>query len=163
MSSGNSESYDHAPKTEADVGHSAQLERLQTAGGHTDDRTQPSLPVVHHCFANPAPLGLLSFATGKVLSGFHTTNVLLTSWAGIFLISIYGIKVRGVATPNVLIGVLIFFGGVCQFIAGIMEFVSGNTVSVLFYLIDPFLSANIVSSSEQPYSHHMVLLICPTQ
>src|ERR1022692_4088289 len=49
------------------------------------------------------------------------------SRAGIFLISIFGVKVRGVATPNVLIGVLIFFGGICQFISGIMEFVSGNT------------------------------------
>jgi len=110
MSSGNSESYDHAIKTEeANGGSAAQLERLRTAGGHEDDRTQPSLPVVHRRFANPAPLGLLSFATG------------------IFLISIFGVQVRGVATPNVLVGVIVFFGGVCQFIAGIMEFVSGNT------------------------------------
>ncbi|KAK5161634.1 hypothetical protein LTR04_003991 [Oleoguttula sp. CCFEE 6159] len=29
--------------------------------------------------------------------------------------------------PNVLVGVLIFFGGICQFLSGIMEFVSGNT------------------------------------
>lgn len=34
------------------------------------------------------------------------------------------------ATPNVLVGVLVFFGGICQFLAGIMEFISGNTVSV---------------------------------
>ncbi|KAG4437051.1 hypothetical protein IFR05_007465 [Cadophora sp. M221] len=105
-----SDSYDHASKLEnANGGNVAQLERLQTVGGHPDDRTQPSLPVVHRSLANPAPLGLLSFATG------------------IFLISIFGVQVRGVATPNVLIGVLMFFGGVCQFIAGIMEFVSGNT------------------------------------
>ncbi|KAE8446432.1 hypothetical protein EG329_012037 [Mollisiaceae sp. DMI_Dod_QoI] len=110
MSSGNSESYDHATKAEeANGGSAIQLERLRTAGGHVDDRTQPSLPVVHRRFANPAPLGLLSFATGM------------------FLISIYGVQVRGVATPNVLVGVLIFFGGVCQFISGIMEFISGNT------------------------------------
>jgi hypothetical protein len=65
MTSGNSESYDHAPKTEANGGSAVQLERLHTAGGHPDDRTQPSLPVVHRRFANPAPLGLLSFATGS--------------------------------------------------------------------------------------------------
>jgi uncharacterized protein len=65
MSSEGHESYDHANKMEAANGSSAsQLERLQTAGGHVDDRTQPSLPVVHRSFANPAPLGLLSFATG---------------------------------------------------------------------------------------------------
>jgi succinate-acetate transporter protein len=44
------------------------------------------------------------------------------------LISSYGVNVRGIATPNVLVGVLVFFGGLCQIISGIMEFVSGNTV-----------------------------------
>lgn len=46
---------------------------------------------------------------------------------GIFLISCYGVSARDVTTPNILIGVLIFFGGICQFLAGIMEFVAGNT------------------------------------
>jgi hypothetical protein len=65
--SGHSDTYDHADKLEANVnaGTAAELERLRTAGGHIDDRTQPSLPVVHRSLANPAPLGLLSFATGK--------------------------------------------------------------------------------------------------
>jgi len=104
------DSYDHGGKLEANKNYNVQgLERSTTAGGHPDDRTQPSLPVVHRKLANPAPLGLLSFATGM------------------FLISIYGVKVRGVAAPNVLVGVLIFFGGTCQFISGIMEFVAGNT------------------------------------
>ena len=72
-------------------------------GGHVDDRAQPSLPVVHRSFANPAPLGLLSFATG------------------IFLISILGVHARSIQTPNVLVSVLLFFGGVCQFISGLMR------------------------------------------
>jgi GPR1/FUN34/yaaH family len=50
---------------------------------------------------------------------------------GIFLISSFGLEVRGIATPNIMVGCLLFFGGVCQFIAGIMEFVSGNTVNDL--------------------------------
>ncbi|CAK1358954.1 unnamed protein product [Cercospora beticola] len=106
-----SNTYDHASKTEAMYSETApdKLERLRTAGGHIDDRDQPSLPVVHRSFANPAPLGLLSFATG------------------LFLISIYGVHARAIQTPNVMIRVLMFFGGVCQFIAGIMEFVAGNT------------------------------------
>jgi hypothetical protein len=62
----NCDSYDHATKIEANGDHTQHLERLQTAGGHINDRTQPSLPVVHRTFANPAPLGLLSFATGKL-------------------------------------------------------------------------------------------------
>lgn len=102
------DSFDHASQAElAKGGEVHQLERLRTAGGHIADRDQPALPVVHRTFANPAPLGLLSFATG------------------IFLISILGVHARGIQTPNVLIGVLLFFGGICQYIAGIMEFVAG--------------------------------------
>jgi hypothetical protein len=61
----NCDSYGNATKLEANGANIEQLEKLQTAGGHIDDRTQPSLPVVHRTFANPAPLGLLSFATGR--------------------------------------------------------------------------------------------------
>jgi len=109
MSSPKTETYDHSRQVEASSENAADLARLQTAGGHLDDRTQPSLPVVHRSFANPAPLGLLSFATG------------------IFLISCYGVNARDITTPNIMIGVLIFFGGICQFLSGIMEFISGNT------------------------------------
>jgi hypothetical protein len=65
-----SDQFDQADRLEKHVAASsdnsgqAHLERLHTKGGHDDDRTQPSLPVVHRSFANPAPLGLLSFATG---------------------------------------------------------------------------------------------------
>lgn len=45
--------------------HLNHLERLHTAGGHVDDRSQPALPVYHRTFASPSPLGLISFATGK--------------------------------------------------------------------------------------------------
>ncbi|KAK9351258.1 GPR1/FUN34/yaaH family-domain-containing protein, partial [Lipomyces doorenjongii] len=70
---------------------------------------QPSLPVVHRTFANPAPLGLLSFATG------------------VFLFSLLGVHARGIQSQNIIVGVMMFFGGLCQFISGIMEFVAGNT------------------------------------
>lgn len=63
--------YDHASKLESNEegkgdGSIDQLERLKTAGGHVDDRSQPSLPVVHRRLANPSCLGLLSFATGRI-------------------------------------------------------------------------------------------------
>lgn len=99
-------SSDHKIETSSNNSH---LERARTAGGHIEDRSQPALPVVHRRLANPAPLGLLSFATGM------------------FLISSFGIHARGIQTPNVLISVLIFFGGICQYLVGIFEFVSGNT------------------------------------
>ncbi|ETI28341.1 hypothetical protein G647_00790 [Cladophialophora carrionii CBS 160.54] len=100
---------DQLEKSAATEGQAQRIERVHTRGGHEDDRTQPSLPVVHRSFANPAPLGLLSFATG------------------IFLISAYGVHVRNIYTPNVLVAMIIFFGGICQYISGIMEFISGNT------------------------------------
>ena len=59
------DSTDHAEKGAAISNSEPHLERLKTAGGHDNDRTQPALPVVHRSFANPAPLGLLSFATGS--------------------------------------------------------------------------------------------------
>lgn len=48
----------------ASTAQSQHLERLRTAGGHLEDRSQPGLPVVHRKLANPSPLGLISFATG---------------------------------------------------------------------------------------------------
>ncbi|WAO95224.1 Hypothetical protein NCS54_01283700 [Fusarium falciforme] len=92
------------------------LRQTLTEGGHVEDRTQPSLPVVHRRFANPSPLGLLSFATG------------------IFLISSFGVHARGIQTPNVMISVLIFFGGICQYLVGIMEFVAGNTFGTAVFM-----------------------------
>ncbi|KAM0429749.1 hypothetical protein ACHAPT_006355 [Fusarium lateritium] len=92
------------------------LRQALTEGGHVEDRTQPSLPVVHRRFANPSPLGLLSFATG------------------IFLISSFGVHARGIQTPNVMISVLIFFGGICQYLVGIMEFVAGNTFGTAVFM-----------------------------
>lgn len=107
MSSANSQTYENVSKPEANDNNAAHLERLRTPGGHPDDRTQPSLPIVHRSFANPAPLGLLSFATGMEASLLKVSLILIT--VGIFLISMFGVQARGIATPNVLIGVLIFF------------------------------------------------------
>ncbi|ERS97338.1 uncharacterized protein SPSK_02723 [Sporothrix schenckii 1099-18] len=72
-------------------------------------RDQPGLPFVPRNLANPAPLGLTAFATS------------------IFLLSLVNLHPRGVAEPNIIISTMIFFGGLCQYIAGIMEFVTGNT------------------------------------
>jgi len=58
--------------------------------------------------ANPASLGLFSFAS--------TTLIL----------SLYNIGTRGIAHPNVVVGMAIFCGGAAQFLAGMWEFPSGN-------------------------------------
>ncbi|KAJ7721885.1 Gpr1 family protein [Mycena metata] len=58
--------------------------------------------------SNPAPLGLISFAS--------TT----------FIVSMYNVNVRGITTTNVVVGMGIFTGGFTQFIAGMWEFPRGN-------------------------------------
>ncbi|KAG7091766.1 hypothetical protein E1B28_008168 [Marasmius oreades] len=58
--------------------------------------------------ANPAPMGLFSFA------------------ATTFILSLYNLHTRGVQAPNVVVGMAIFAGGLTQFIAGMWEFPRGN-------------------------------------
>jgi hypothetical protein len=38
----------------------------------------------------------------------------------------YNVKTRGITTPNVVVGMAIFAGGLTQFIAGMWEFPRGN-------------------------------------
>jgi len=59
--------------------------------------------------ANPAPLGLFSFAS--------TTLIL----------SLINVQTDHVNTPNVVVGMALFVGGLCQLLAGMWEFAAGNT------------------------------------
>ncbi|KAI1372872.1 GPR1/FUN34/yaaH family-domain-containing protein [Hypoxylon crocopeplum] len=77
------------------------------------ERTAP-----HHVrqrVANAAPLGLLAFATS------------------IFVISLFGLQPRGVTVPNVIVPILVFFGGCAQVVAGIMEYISGHTLKATLF------------------------------
>jgi len=60
-------------------------------------------------FANPAPLGLFSFAS--------TTLIL----------SLINVQTRGVAEPHIVLGMAIACGGAAQLLAGMWEFACGNT------------------------------------
>lgn len=71
---------------------------------------QPGLaPAASHKFANPAPLGLSAFA--------------LTT----FVLSMANARAQGVRTPNVVVGLAFFYGGLVQLIAGIWEIALENT------------------------------------
>ncbi|KAJ7438120.1 Gpr1 family protein [Mycena galericulata] len=59
--------------------------------------------------ANPAALGLFSFAS--------TT----------FILSFYNVSIRGITAPNVVVGMALFTGGLAQLLAGMWEFPRGNT------------------------------------
>lgn len=98
---GNEKGYSH--------GHGNLPTRAITPGGHPFEPTQPGFPVFHRKFANPAPLGLLSFAC--------TT----------FVLSFYNTGSRGISTPNVVVGLALSYGGLAQLLAGMWEFAAGNT------------------------------------
>lgn len=59
--------------------------------------------------ANPAPLGLMSFASTTLLLSF------------------VNVKARDVLQPNAAVGMAFAVGGLCQFLAGMWEFAAGNT------------------------------------
>ncbi|CAF9940200.1 hypothetical protein IMSHALPRED_001787 [Imshaugia aleurites] len=99
-----------SPSAKDDIHCSALLEAQ-----HPNDSSQPGMPIYHRRLANPAPLGLLSFATS------------------VFLVSLTGMGTRGVEAPNIIVTTMICFGGICQYIAGIMEFVTGNTLGATVF------------------------------
>ncbi|CCK71846.1 Ady2p KNAG_0I00550 [Huiozyma naganishii CBS 8797] len=71
---------------------------------------QPGLaPASTHRFGNPAPLGLSAFA--------------LTT----FVLSMFNAHAQGIVTPNVVVGLAMFYGGLVQLIAGIWEIALENT------------------------------------
>jgi succinate-acetate transporter protein len=68
----------------------------------------PYFLLMAHAWLNTVGRGLFSFAS--------TTLIL----------SLYNIGTRGIATPNVVVGMAIFCGGLAQLLAGMWEFPSGN-------------------------------------
>jgi succinate-acetate transporter protein len=71
-------------------------------------RNSPTSAVKNN-IANPGGLGLFSFAS--------TTLIL----------SLYNVSADGINTPNVVVGMAIFCGGLTQLLAGMWEFPKGNT------------------------------------
>jgi len=100
-----------ATNSGGDYGKGAQISRAVTPGGHPLDTTQPSFPIYHRRFANPAPLGLCGFA--------------LTT----FVLSLINVNARGLAKTNnsIVIGLAFGYGGLVQLLAGMWEFAAGNT------------------------------------
>ncbi|KAJ1302208.1 hypothetical protein OPQ81_001032 [Rhizoctonia solani] len=84
------------------------------AGGRPLDHstsvdTQRAFPVYHRKLGNPTPLGLFSFATT------------------VLILSLYNAGARNINVPNVVVGMTLGVGGLCQLLAGMWEFVTGNT------------------------------------
>ncbi|KAI6121154.1 Gpr1 family protein [Pisolithus sp. B1] len=94
--------------------------------------------------ANPGALGLFSFAS--------TT----------FILSLYNVNARHITTPNVVLGMAVFCGGLAQLLAGMWEFPRGNVfgataftsygafwMSYAVILIPGFGVASAYSSTEE--------------
>ena len=43
-----------------------------------------------------------------------------------FILSLYNVQARGITTPNVVVGMAVFCGGLAQLLAGMWEFPKGN-------------------------------------
>ncbi|KAJ3731338.1 FUN34 transmembrane protein [Lentinula guzmanii] len=82
--------------------------RTYADNGSAAYRNSPTSPVKTN-IGNPGTLGLFSFAS--------TTLIL----------SLYNASARGVNTPNVVVGMALFCGGLVQLLAGMWEFPKGNT------------------------------------
>jgi len=64
---------------------------------------------VKNTIANPGSLGLFSFASTTLM------------------LSLYNVSADGINTPNIVVGMALFCGGLAQLLAGMWEFPKGNT------------------------------------
>ncbi|QRV81866.1 glyoxylate pathway regulator [Ceratobasidium sp. AG-Ba] len=79
--------------------------------------TQRAFPVYHRKLGNPTPLGLFSFAST------------------VLILSFYNVGTRGINVPNVLVGMTMGVGGLCQLLSGMWEFATGNTFGATAFSI----------------------------
>ncbi|RSH89816.1 hypothetical protein EHS25_001802 [Saitozyma podzolica] len=105
---------------DVEKGRPERIERVVTPGGHPADFSQPAIPQQHRKFGNPVPLGLTSFGCGFFLASAF---------------NLYGSsgKAQGVHTPNVVVPVLILYGGITQSLCGWWELFLGNTFSATIF------------------------------
>jgi uncharacterized protein len=54
------------------------------------------------------------------------------------ILSLYNVHARGIQTPNVVVGMALFCGGLAQFLAGMWEFATGNTFGATGTLFEKF-------------------------
>lgn len=64
-------------------------------------------PYPKHEFGNASALGLASFALSA------------------FVLGLYYAGAKGISTPNVIVSLAVFYGGLAEFLAGVWEFSMG--------------------------------------
>jgi len=93
------------------MSHIIEIEKGYLQYGPADDRAYPVAP------SNP-PLRQLGNAGPLGLSATAATT---------FLLSLICLSARNVTTPNIVLGMAFFYGGLCQLLAGMWEYACGNT------------------------------------
>ena len=79
--------------------------------------------------ANPGPAYVFPFPVSNLsYDAFYpfVCSGIFSFAATTFLLSMFNVNTRGIQTPNVVVGMAIFSGGLLQFIAGMWEFPRGN-------------------------------------
>ena len=56
-----------------------------------------------------------------------------------FILSLYNVNARGIAIPNVVVGMACFCGGLAQLLAGMWEFPRGNVFGATGVYLSPFV------------------------
>src|ERR1700733_14285716 len=56
----------------------------------------------------------------------HSSSGLFSFASTTLILSLYNVGTRGIATPNVVVGMAVFCGGLAQLLAGMWEFPRGN-------------------------------------
>jgi succinate-acetate transporter protein len=71
-----------------------------------------------------------------------------------FVLSMFNVSARGVTTPNVVLGMALFYGGLVQLLAGMWEFAAGNTFgATAFSSYGGFWLSFACLYSKFPYTH----------
>ena len=85
----------------------------------------------------------LLFPVSSLSPDAYNSSGIFSFAATTFLLSIFNVGTRGVQTPNIVVGMAIFAGGLSQFIAGMWEFPRGNvfgatgkeeTITIMFFI-----------------------------
>jgi uncharacterized protein len=58
---------------------------------------------------------------------FYFDSGLFSFASTTLILSLYNVNARGIAVPNVVVGMALFCGGLAQLLAGMWEFAVGNT------------------------------------
>jgi hypothetical protein len=108
---GRSETSEHGPRTADPVSYARRPSRIANPGPAYVAHPTP----IHRPFQYLIMMLIIYERSG--LFAFASTT---------FLLSMYNVNTRGIHTPNIIVGMAIFAGGLVQLLAGMWEFPRGN-------------------------------------